>query len=237
MTKGYIDHKELGRVLVTINPRATRFIARWKGQELHLTSPAVAGSAPILQALDSMASRLLASRPEVYAISPGTRLDFDHFFITFTQHPLPLTIESRIMHHNGKPGVAIAIGKNIDPSEPSSEKLIAKHIHHAAHFFASSLIAEAQSISARLGVSPKEWVIGNGSRRLGCCGANRRISLSSMCMFLPYRLREYIVCHELAHLTHFDHSPTFHELCSRYCGGDGNLRRAELKAFRWPVPR
>ena len=31
-----------------------------------------------------------------------------------------------------------------------------------------------------------------------------------MCVFLPYRLREYIICHELAHLTHFDHSAEFH---------------------------
>lgn len=238
MKKGYLDHTSLGRVIVTVNPRARRFVARWKGQQLHLTSPAVGDIREIHEALDHMAPNLVACRPPTRPYAIGTRMDFDFFSITFTLHPESLSIQSRLSHEpDGTPLVTIALGSALDPCDPEHERFIAKHLCQAARFFAYKLTDEAQAISQRLGVYPAGWTQSHGSTRLGTCGTDRVISLSYMCAFLPARLREYIVCHELAHLTHFDHSPAFHALCSLYCGGDGDARRAELKSFRWPVPR
>lgn len=238
MIKGYIDHSTLGRVIVTVNPRARRFTARWKGVQLHLTAPAGVDVASITKALDAMAGKLLASKPSPYDIAPGRRLDFDYFFVVFGRSAVPDEVRSRLVHDDsGRRGVEIAVGSALNPSDREVEKLIAKHIRRVARFFADPLLDEAAAVSARVGVAPAGWSIGSGSGRLGSCGADRHISLSCMCVFLPYRLREYIICHELAHLTHFDHSASFHALCSRYCGGDGTERRAELKSFRWPVPR
>ena len=238
MVKGYIDHSTLGRVIVTVNPRARRFTARWKGVQLHLTVPAGVNVASTTRALDTMAVKLLASKPSPYDIEPGRRIDFDYFFIVFGRSAVPDEVRSRLVHdESGRRGVEIAIGSALDPSDRGVEKLLAKHMRPAARSFASHLLDEAVAVSSRLGVAPAGWSVGSGAGRLGSCGADRHISISCMCVFLPYRLREYIICHELAHLTHFDHSAEFHALCSRYCGGDGTARRAELKSFRWPVPR
>lgn len=238
MIKGYLDHSVFGRVTVTIDPRARSFKARWKGQQLHLTSPVVGNADEITAALDRMQEGIAAMRPPIHGLIPGSRLDFDGFYLSVVTGSKNKIIESQLTHDTGgKQGVRISIGSALDPADPEIEKILAKHVRHAARYFSPRLIEEARVISSRLGVAPAGWAIGTGIRRLGSCGADRRISLSYMCVYLPERLREYIVCHELAHLTHFDHSASFHALCSRYCGGDGDSRRAELKAFRWPVPR
>ena len=56
-------------------------------------------------------------------------------------------------------------------------------------------------------------------------------------MFLPKDLIEYIICHELAHLTHMNHSPQFHALVNKYVNGLEKALEKKLKAFTWPVIR
>ena len=56
-----------------------------------------------------------------------------------------------------------------------------------------------------------------------------------MLLLLPEHLVRYVICHELAHLKHFDHSPAFHALCDSYLGGREREYQAEMKQFRWPV--
>ena len=56
-------------------------------------------------------------------------------------------------------------------------------------------------------------------------------------MFLPEDLVDLTVCHELAHLTHFDHSPAFHRLLNSYLGGRKAELEAKMKNFDWPILR
>lgn len=229
-----MDYNGLGRVTVRFDSRTRRYHARWKNGAVHLTAPEGVSEHDILYALAQMAPQLKAKKPEPYGFRAGDRMAFDGF---------TLAVES--LAESGKVGSSIDgntlelyLSADVDPGHPDVQKLIARHIRRVALFIAPRiLLPRARQISALLGVSPADWSVGRGSKRLGCCDSDRRISLSCMCIFLPQRLRDYIICHELAHLTHFDHSPQFHALCSRYCGGDGDLRRAELKRFKWPVPR
>lgn len=239
MIKGYIEHPDLGKVIVTVNPRARRFTARWKGTMLHLTSPLVSSEAAITKALDNMADRLIASRPAPFDFAPGSVMRFDGFSLEVSATDRPRTISSQLVRRtDGTHAIMLGIGSGVDVSDHACQKVISRQLRRAAEIIASDIMLPlALDISGRLGVRPSGWEIGRGVNRLGSCGSDRRISLSCMCIFLPPRLREYIICHELAHLTHFDHSAAFHALCSAYCGGDGNERRAELKRFVWPVPR
>ena len=58
-----------------------------------------------------------------------------------------------------------------------------------------------------------------------------------MLVFLPTHLRDYIIYHELAHLSEMNHSPRFHALCDAYCRGNESRYIRELNSFRWPVLR
>ena len=61
----------------------------------------------------------------------------------------------------------------------------------------------------------------------GYCTRNGRLSFSWQVAALPARLREYVVIHELAHLSHFDHSPAFKRKLAAACP-DFREREREL---------
>ncbi|MDE6544650.1 MAG: M48 family metallopeptidase [Paramuribaculum sp.] len=237
--KGYMDHALLGRVQVTVNRRARRYTARWKGTQLNLTAPPMCTTREIREVLDHLAPRLLASRPGPLRFIPGHHIGFDGFTLYVESLREPGKIGFRYIRDSaGDFHPVLGLSADVDTARPEIQRQLASYMPRIARPIAIRILLPlAESISGRLGANPARWEIGRGAHRLGTCGSDRVISLSSMCIYLPQRLREYIICHELAHLTHFDHSAAFHELCSRYCGGDGDARRAELKAYSWPVPR
>ena len=97
------------------------------------------------------------------------------------------------------------------------------------------LLPLAKSITQRLAVAPRHFEIGRGLRKLGHCTRDKVIQLSANLMFLPEELIELTICHELAHLTHMNHSPQFHALVDKYLGGRERELERRLKAFCWPV--
>ncbi|MDE6813007.1 MAG: M48 family metallopeptidase, partial [Duncaniella sp.] len=73
---------------------------------------------------------------------------------------------------------------------------------------------------------------------LGTCYPRlRRIRLSYLNVFLTPELRDYIICHELAHLTEPGHTPAFHALCDRYCLGRERELIRRLHTYPWPIER
>ena len=97
------------------------------------------------------------------------------------------------------------------------------------------LVPFAEEVAREIGVSPREFVIGRGMRKLGHCTTKRVIQLSYNLMFMPEELVRYIICHELAHLTHMNHSAEFHALCNHYCNGREKALERALKNFTFPI--
>ncbi len=50
----------------------------------------------------------------------------------------------------------------------------------------------------------------NARRRWGSCASNGMIRINWRLIMAPDLVRRSVVAHEVAHLTHFDHSPAFH---------------------------
>ena len=100
------------------------------------------------------------------------------------------------------------------------------------------LINYAWQVAEELNIKPSSFVASNGFRRLGTCNVStKQIRLSYALLFLPEHLVRYIICHELAHLTHPNHSAAFHALVDTYTDGrEADLER-QLRAFPWPIPR
>ncbi len=98
------------------------------------------------------------------------------------------------------------------------------------------LLPRAREIAGRVGAAPASWRVYSGRRVLGSCNSRGEVALSCACVFLPPELRDFIVCHELAHLTEMNHSARFHSLCDLYLGGNEKFLIGQLRRFQWPLP-
>ena len=63
----------------------------------------------------------------------------------------------------------------------------------------------------RMGVQPTGITITAARTRFGSCSGKNRLSFSLYLMAYPPDAIEYVVVHELAHIRHHDHSPSFTE--------------------------
>ena len=89
----------------------------------------------------------------------------------------------------------------------------------------------SDTLSSAFADTKPHYNILDGRRKLGHCTRRGEIQLSFYLMYLPEELIDYVICHELAHLKYMDHSPLFHALCNRYCGGRELLLRKQLRSF------
>ena len=78
-------------------------------------------------------------------------------------------------------------------------------------------------------------IIGNQRRRWGSCAADGTLRFSWRVMMLEPSLIEYIVVHEMAHLTHLDHSAAFWGLVAQVLP-DAQDRRRRLRETEPGLP-
>lgn len=136
------------------------------------------------------------------------------------------------------PEVKLMIGSGIDTGSEQWHVFYNKVLHAVGKKVAPTLLLpRARTLAQSLGCTPTGWKISHGNQVLGHCNAGGNISLSYVNVFLPPHLRDYIICHELAHLTHMNHSQQFHALCDWYLGGRERQLINELKHYRWPLRR
>lgn len=101
---------------------------------------------------------------------------------------------------------------------------------------ALALVRERISFyNAHYGFSWKKVFIRNQKTRWGSCSSQKNISINYKIVYLPPRLRDYLIVHELCHLKEMNHSPRFWALV-RETVPDYVLLKRELrqqeKAYR-----
>lgn len=93
------------------------------------------------------------------------------------------------------------------------------------------------SYGSSRGLLPASVGITGAVTRWGSCSSRKHISFCWKIMLLPEELMDYVVCHELAHLRHLDHSKEFWQLVSELCPA-ALIRRKKLREMPelWPLP-
>ena len=76
---------------------------------------------------------------------------------------------------------------------------------------------------------PPKLSISSALSRWGSCNSRREVRLAWRLMKAPADLVDYVICHELAHLRHMDHSAAFWSEVERQCP-DYRQRRKRLHA-------
>lgn len=80
----------------------------------------------------------------------------------------------------------------------------------------------------RLNLRYTSFAIGNPKRQWGSCSARNAIRLNWRLVMAPLPLIDYVVVHELCHITHKNHGPRFWRFVARALP-DYRERRAELR--------
>ena len=235
-----IDYPGLGPVELRPLATAVRFTARRRADRYTLTVPARATAADITDALRRMSPRLAAlPRPAIHTYPAGYAFSAPGWAATVAADPAVAAGKLRMRRATSDTDGSLLYTIAVSPetlATPAAAPAIAKALCAAAHAYtAAALIPDARAIAAGLGARPSGWSVSRGAGRLGFCTAAGRIALSERVAMLPVELRRYIITHELAHLTHFDHSPDFHTLWRRYLGCDPAGLRPILRKFKWPV--
>ena len=95
---------------------------------------------------------------------------------------------------------------------------------------AGVLLAERTAwLARRAGLEPPRVFISPALARWGSCNTRREVRLAWRLVKAPATLVDYVICHELAHLRHMNHSRAFWAEVERQCP-DYKARRAELFA-------
>ena len=83
-------------------------------------------------------------------------------------------------------------------------------------FAKDSLSQRVRELAARLAISPTKVSVRDQSSRWGSCSSRRTISLNWRLILLRPELLDYVIHHELAHLSEMNHSKRFWTLLERY---------------------
>lgn len=229
---GWINHETLGKVFVTVRANARQFTARWKADGVHVTAPSHTTMAQLVGVLDSMAPRLEAKRPAEADLSHGRVYDFGDVSVTVLHTGRAGTVSVRPLPDRC---YELLLPQGTAAPDPALTRAIQRIMDRVGEYEGQFILLPlARRIADELGCRPRSWQVGRGRRKLGHCTPAGDILLSGVLTFYPEELRRYIICHELAHLTEMNHSPRFHALCDRYCGGrEAELTRM-LKAYKPP---
>lgn len=91
------------------------------------------------------------------------------------------------------------------------------------------LDAETRALAARLGLRPGKISVGDPVSRWGSCSASGDIRFSWRLILAPDFVRQATVAHEVAHLVHMHHGPSFHALVAELYGSDPAPSRLWLR--------
>ena len=91
------------------------------------------------------------------------------------------------------------------------------------------LSTRVEALAQAAGLVPPKVFISPARSRWGSCNTRREVRLAWRLVKAPPHLVDYVICHELAHLRHMNHSRAFWGEVERQCPGYRRLR-AELHA-------
>jgi len=98
--------------------------------------------------------------------------------------------------------------------EVEVKRVVVGWYKRAAHAYLHERVLD---LSQRAGLDPPKLLISSALGRWGSCNTRREVRLAWRLVKAPAELVDYVVCHELAHLRHMDHSPAFWAEVERQC--------------------
>ena len=151
----------------------------------------------------------LSKAPPIYTLSEWLNL---HPLITASGDVFEVRIEATELYQSSytfDQGGAMLLLRLPEVDEASLVKLLRR-------FAKDALTCRVAYQAKRFGLSYRAISIRNQSSRWGSCSARRCISLNWRLILLRPELQDYIILHELSHLTEMNHGKGFWTLLDQY---------------------
>ena len=242
MHKTYeISDCELGTIAIRHSKRARRISFRGENGSITAIVPFhFAGNLEYLHSLIDRHRKALKKLLERSTNRQSDSLLYDGKKIEIVEGSLLITTDCNVGRrniHTKKIDTGIIFTCHPDDiTQPAFQQGFARHIMRTlTNLYGVHLRQMVTTLAALWGVNVKAVRIGRGQHVLGHCSRAGTITISAFVLLLPQHLREYIIYHELAHRTHFDHSPAFHTLCNVYCNGNEAVWAKELRKSTFPI--
>lgn len=208
-------------VAIRRHPRAGRLVMRLApdGSEVRVTLPNWGRTEDALvfaRARLDWLERQLAAVPQATAPCPGGTIRYRGGELTIDWHPA----------HPRKPR---AEGDSLRIGGPA-ENLVARVQRWLESEARRLLEADLAFYCRRAGHQPPPLRLSRAQRRWGSCSDRQAIRINWRLVQAPDAVRRSVVAHEVAHLSHFDHSPAFHTLLRRLFEEDLDRADGWLKA-------
>ena len=114
--------------------------------------------------------------------------------------------------------------------EPEGERVrraVVDWYRQAAKRYFEGRVAD---LAQAAGLAPPILLVSSARSRWGSCNTRREVRLSWRLVKAPPALVDYVICHELAHLRHMDHSAAFWMEVERMCPEYRQLRSRLLES-------
>lgn len=177
---------------VTLRPKTT------PNMEIYISKPYFTSENFVLRFLESKrkwVEYILSKAPQKQSVKPNDTIEFLGKSV--------LLLHDEKSHGNkytNTDKTCLCIGGGIDMFE-----------RRVRDFIKAELLSSIKEIIKQ---SPREFwpkkiTLRDTTSRWGSCSTTGTISLSWRLAFAPYDVMRYVVCHEMAHRQHMDHSPEF----------------------------
>ncbi len=226
-----IEDPDFGTITIQQRASARHIIYRTRLGQVIITIP------PRLS-INTVRSHINQDREKIKKLIEKKRrpLQIGDILVThsFTIHIVPCQ-DSKIRFSFHEHLLTISCPADIPPTDPLLQQSLKKGICHFLRQAASTFLPQKIELLSKQVNAPYSSVsISHGRQRLGKCDIRRNITLSYYLMLLPDRLIDYVIYHELAHISEMNHSERFHQICNRYCNGQEKILKKELKQFPFP---
>ncbi len=149
---------------------------------------------------------------KVRAITPGSHAKYEHFSLFVEQDMHLVYPQYRVNRDKSSPTATFWLAPQFFETANSVKlqtQLEKYLLAQLVRFGSADLIARAHELANHHKIKVREIFVRVQKSRLGYCTHDDRIMLNGRLLFAPHDVRDYVICHELAHTRHRNHSPAF----------------------------
>lgn len=233
MADKIISDKELGNLVVRVNPRARQLVFRTKSDAIYISVPPHTSMREVEEAIEKLRPRLRTTRQKVVrpVIDLNFRIDAEYFKLSLVAGK-----GDKFLAHSELGKMEIVCPPSADFTDENLQLWLQKVIEEALRRNAKIILPpRLYQLAGQHQLSYKSVKINSSRGRWGSCSATKAINLSYFLMLLPQHLIDYVLLHELSHTREMNHGDRFWELLNAFTDGKALALREELRKYKTEI--